>query len=55
VLSNLGLKAKKQSMGNAIHHEPLWMLARSTGPFIKIAAVSGALAVILGAYNGHSM
>lgn len=32
---------------------PLWKLASETGPFIRIAAVMGASAVILGAYGAH--
>lgn len=35
--------------------EPLHKLASSTGPFIRVAALSGAAAVILGAYGSHSM
>ncbi|XP_014215191.1 transmembrane protein 256 homolog isoform X2 [Copidosoma floridanum] len=33
--------------------EPLWKLALQTGPFVRIAAISGAAAVILGAYGSH--
>lgn len=33
---------------------PLWKLAAATGPYIKCAALSGAMAVILGAYGSHS-
>lgn len=33
--------------------EPLWQLANQSGPFIKIAALSGALAVALAAYGSH--
>ncbi|XP_017796051.1 PREDICTED: transmembrane protein 256 homolog [Habropoda laboriosa] len=32
---------------------PLWKLAAASGPFIKIAALSGATAVSLGAYGSH--
>ncbi|XP_012235134.1 transmembrane protein 256 homolog [Linepithema humile] len=32
---------------------PLWKLAASTGPYIKLAALSGASAVILGAIGSH--
>lgn len=32
---------------------PLWKLASETGPFIRIAGVMGASAVILGAYGAH--
>ena len=33
---------------------PLWKLAANAGPFVKIAALNGAAAVILGAYGSHS-
>ncbi|CAK9822328.1 Transmembrane protein 256 homolog [Anthophora retusa] len=32
---------------------PLWKLAAASGPYVKIAALSGAAAVILGAYGSH--
>lgn len=32
---------------------PLWRLAAATGPYIRLAAFSGAVAVILGAYGSH--
>lgn len=32
---------------------PLWKLAAETGPYVRIAAVMGASAVILGAYGAH--
>ncbi|XP_017767700.1 PREDICTED: transmembrane protein 256 homolog [Eufriesea mexicana] len=32
---------------------PLWKLAAANGPFVRIAALSGATAVILGAYGSH--
>ncbi|XP_015608423.1 transmembrane protein 256 homolog [Cephus cinctus] len=32
---------------------PLWKLAAATGPFVRLAALSGATAVILGAYGSH--
>lgn len=32
---------------------PLWKLAAATGPYVKLAALSGAVAVILGAYGSH--
>lgn len=32
---------------------PLWKLAAATGPFVKLAAFSGAAATILGAYGSH--
>lgn len=33
---------------------PLWKLAADTGPHMKLAALSGAAAVMLGAYGAHS-
>lgn len=38
-----------------VQSEPLWRLAQATGPFVRIAAISGAAGVILGAYGSHSM
>ncbi|KAL1497660.1 hypothetical protein ABEB36_008583 [Hypothenemus hampei] len=32
---------------------PLWKLASETGPFVRIAAVMGASAMVLGAYGAH--
>lgn len=32
---------------------PLWKLASATGPYVRLAALSGATAVILGAYGAH--
>lgn len=32
---------------------PLWKLASENGPFIRIAGIMGASAVILGAYGAH--
>ncbi|XP_076762410.1 transmembrane protein 256 homolog [Xylocopa sonorina] len=32
---------------------PLWKLAASSGPYVRLAALSGATAVILGAYGSH--
>ncbi|CAD1473651.1 unnamed protein product, partial [Heterotrigona itama] len=48
---NLGLtsKAEIQMMS------PLWKLAANAGPFVKIAALSGAAAVTLGAYGSHKL
>ncbi|XP_011502872.1 PREDICTED: transmembrane protein 256-like [Ceratosolen solmsi marchali] len=53
VFSNMGLKPKNVAISKMLNNQPLWKFARATGPFIQIAAVSGAVAVILGAYNGH--
>ncbi|XP_034951041.1 transmembrane protein 256 homolog [Chelonus insularis] len=33
--------------------EPLWKLAASAGPYLRLAGISGASAVILGAYGAH--
>ncbi|XP_020285629.1 transmembrane protein 256 homolog [Pseudomyrmex gracilis] len=32
---------------------PLWKLAANTGPYVRLAAISGAAAVILGAVGSH--
>ncbi|XP_015433305.1 PREDICTED: transmembrane protein 256 homolog [Dufourea novaeangliae] len=32
---------------------PLWKLASATGPYVRLAALSGAAAVALGAYGSH--
>lgn len=32
---------------------PLWKMASETGPFVKIGALMGAAAVIIGAYGAH--
>lgn len=37
-----------------IPQEPLWKLAQASGPYVRLAALSGAGAVILGAYGSHS-
>ncbi|XP_058800274.1 transmembrane protein 256-like [Phymastichus coffea] len=36
-----------------VQSEPLYKLALQNGPFIRLAAISGAAAVILGAYGSH--
>lgn len=33
--------------------DPLWKMALKEGPFIRIAGISGAAAVALGAYGAH--
>ncbi|CAL7950016.1 unnamed protein product [Xylocopa violacea] len=33
----------------------LWKLAASSGPYVRLAALSGTAAVILGAYGSHRM
>lgn len=35
--------------------EPLWKLAGRSGFFVRIAGISGAAAVVLGAYGAHSI
>jgi len=32
---------------------PLWKLAAASGPYVRLAALSGATAVILGALGSH--
>lgn len=32
---------------------PLWQLSAQTGPFVRLAGVVGASAVVLGAYGSH--
>lgn len=32
---------------------PLWELAREAGPFVRLAGLSGAAAVVLGAMGAH--
>ncbi|KAI4490350.1 hypothetical protein M0802_010727 [Mischocyttarus mexicanus] len=34
---------------------PLWKLASAVGPYVKLAGLSGAAAVILGAYGAHNI
>ncbi|XP_043464394.1 transmembrane protein 256-like [Leptopilina heterotoma] len=50
--SSLGLKGKP---GKLIAMTPpdLYQLASSKGPFIRLAGISGAIAVILAAYGSH--
>lgn len=33
---------------------PIWKLAAASGPYVKFAALSGAMAVVLGAIGSHS-
>ncbi|XP_029042183.1 transmembrane protein 256 homolog [Osmia bicornis bicornis] len=42
------------SSSNPIVMSPLWKLAANTGPFTRIAAISGATAVLVNAYGSHS-
>ncbi|XP_076299737.1 transmembrane protein 256 homolog isoform X2 [Lasioglossum baleicum] len=39
--------------GHKIEMQPLWRLAAEAGPYVKLAALSGAAAVGLGAYGSH--
>lgn len=32
---------------------PLWQLAQEAGPFVRLAGISGAAAVVLGAMGAH--
>ncbi|KMR01402.1 hypothetical protein RF55_953 [Lasius niger] len=48
----LGLKPKVEiKMAQPV---PLWKLAAASGPYVKLAAISGAAAVILGAVGSHN-
>ncbi|OXU25823.1 hypothetical protein TSAR_007532 [Trichomalopsis sarcophagae] len=49
----IGLKPKKIEVVKMIPSEPLYKLVSATGPFVRLAALSGATAVILGAYGSH--
>jgi len=49
----LGLTPNKVEVIKMVAPEPLWKLAQQSGPFVRIAAISGAAAVILGAYGSH--
>ena len=51
----MGLKPKTIETIKMVQPEPLWKLARASGPFFRLAAISGAAAVVLGAYGSHSM
>lgn len=45
---------QKEIVRTIVHDKvPLWQLAREGGPFIRIAGLMGASAVILGAYGAH--
>ncbi|KAK0083537.1 hypothetical protein PV325_008643 [Microctonus aethiopoides] len=46
-----GLAAKSEC--KMVAPEPLWKLASHCGPYMKLAGISGATAVILGAYGAH--
>ncbi|KAH0564354.1 transmembrane protein 256 homolog [Cotesia glomerata] len=51
IVSYSGLTPKVEY--KMIPPEPLWKLAASSGPFIRLAGINGAAAVILGAYGAH--
>ncbi|XP_039745158.1 transmembrane protein 256 homolog [Pararge aegeria] len=55
VLRNIGLfKSKSVSPPPAIIIKmPLWELAQEAGPFVRLAGLSGATAVVLGAMGAH--
>ncbi|XP_014477273.1 PREDICTED: transmembrane protein 256 homolog isoform X2 [Dinoponera quadriceps] len=47
----LGLKSKVEAkMAEPI---PIWKLAAASGPYVKLAALSGTMAVVLGAIGSH--
>lgn len=47
----LGVKPKVEvKMASPV---PLWKLAAASGPYVRLAALSGAAAVILGAIGSH--
>jgi len=48
----LGLRPKSEV--KMVSPVPLWKLAAATGPYVRLAAISGAAAVILGAIGSHS-
>jgi len=45
------LKPKVETMPPPV---PLYKLAAASGPYVRLAAISGATAVILGAVGSHS-
>ncbi|KAK2580200.1 hypothetical protein KPH14_012462 [Odynerus spinipes] len=49
--SYIGLPQQEVKMSTV----PLWKLAASTGPYIRLAGFSGAAAVALGAYGAHKL
>ncbi|XP_012536356.1 transmembrane protein 256 [Monomorium pharaonis] len=50
--NHLGIKPKKVEIKMA-PPVPLWKLAAASGPYVRLAALSGAAAVILGAIGSH--
>ena len=55
MIDSLGIRPKTVVEEiKVIPQDPLWKVARTAGPFIQIAAFSGAAAMILGAYGSHS-
>ncbi|XP_011304489.1 transmembrane protein 256 homolog isoform X2 [Fopius arisanus] len=51
VINYSGLKPRVEY--KMVPPEPLWKLAAASGPYLKLAGLSGATAVILGAYGAH--
>lgn len=48
------MPAKKEVLERIVHDKiPLWALSREAGPFVRIAGLMGASAVVLGAYGAH--
>lgn len=52
MLNVCGLGSKGES--KMIPPEPLWKVAAACGPYVRLAGLSGAAAVVLGAYGSHS-
>ncbi|XP_014360370.1 transmembrane protein 256 homolog isoform X1 [Papilio machaon] len=56
VLRQIGVfKSKTETLQPApiIIKMPLWELAQAAGPFVRLAGLSGAMAVVLGAMGAH--
>ncbi|XP_044728409.1 transmembrane protein 256 homolog isoform X2 [Chrysoperla carnea] len=56
ILPNLGLQSREpgtQTVKIITERIPLDQLARNAGPMVRLAGLSGATAVILGAYGSH--
>ncbi|XP_011299482.1 uncharacterized protein [Fopius arisanus] len=51
VINYSGLKPRVEY--KLVPPEPLWKSAVASGPYLKLAGLSGATAVILGAYGAH--
>ncbi|XP_026324017.1 transmembrane protein 256 homolog [Hyposmocoma kahamanoa] len=46
-------KSTPQAQPPIIVKMPLWQLAQESGPFVRLAGISGATAVVLGAMGAH--